>query len=356
MSELIPGDDPEPYPSVATEDGEATVDHLAPDNASTTSANATSEFSFGLAVDPDAEFSDVDSSLGDMDRASSSMSVDSSVYKFVEKFGRTFHKYKEGQYYMPNDEQEQNRLNFQHVLATRVLNGRLYLAPVQGPHRVLDMGTGTGIWAIDFAEQNEAAVVTGTDLSPIQPAYVPPNCCFEIDDIEDEWAWTDKFDYIHGRYITPFLKDVPKMLRNAYDNLNPGGWFEVMEGVMWFHAVDDTLKGTNLQAWNKLVVDAVKASGHDLLMPTRVKDMMAEAGFVNVTQKKIPVPMNHWAKGTEQKIIGAMQMTNLLEILHGITMPVMTTSMGWSPEKVEELLAMAKADIRDTSIHAYIPL
>jgi len=108
---------------------------------------------------------------------------------------------------------------------------------------------------VSRAEQNEAAVVTGTDLSPIQPAYVPPNCCFEIDDIEDEWAWTDKFDYIHGRYITPFLKDVPKMLRNAYDNLNPGGWFEVMEGVMWFHAVDDTLKGTNLQAWNKLVVD-----------------------------------------------------------------------------------------------------
>jgi methylase of polypeptide subunit release factors len=31
-----------------------------------------------------------------------------------------------------------------------------------------DVGTGTGIWAIDFADQYNNAEVTGTDLSPIQ--------------------------------------------------------------------------------------------------------------------------------------------------------------------------------------------
>ena len=34
-----------------------------------------------------------------------------------------------------------------------VLGGKLYLAPlVDNPQRVLDLGTGTGIWAMDFAE------------------------------------------------------------------------------------------------------------------------------------------------------------------------------------------------------------
>jgi ribosomal protein L11 methylase PrmA len=33
-----------------------------------------------------------------------------------------------------------------------LLKGELLRAPVKSPKRVLDLGTGTGIWAIDYAE------------------------------------------------------------------------------------------------------------------------------------------------------------------------------------------------------------
>lgn len=36
------------------------------------------------------------------------------------------------------------------------LGGKLYVAPIpkeQKLHRVLDLGTGTGIWAMDFADE-----------------------------------------------------------------------------------------------------------------------------------------------------------------------------------------------------------
>lgn len=33
-----------------------------------------------------------------------------------------------------------------------LMKGELYLAPVHRPKRILDLGTGTGIWAIDIAE------------------------------------------------------------------------------------------------------------------------------------------------------------------------------------------------------------
>jgi ubiquinone/menaquinone biosynthesis C-methylase UbiE len=33
-----------------------------------------------------------------------------------------------------------------------LLKGELIRAPVTNPQRVLDIGTGTGIWAIDYAE------------------------------------------------------------------------------------------------------------------------------------------------------------------------------------------------------------
>ena len=65
------------------------------------------------------------------------------------------------------------------------LYDELHLAPIKEPQEVLDIGTGTGIWAIEFgprhlhsslsitnilqANRHPQAKVVGSDLSPIQP-------------------------------------------------------------------------------------------------------------------------------------------------------------------------------------------
>jgi ubiquinone/menaquinone biosynthesis C-methylase UbiE len=73
---------------------------------------------------------------------------------------------------------------------------------------VLDLGTGTGIWAIDFADAFPNTQVTGTDISPIQPSWVPPNLKFEIEDFTEEWTFPgNTFDYIHMRYLYGSVPD-----------------------------------------------------------------------------------------------------------------------------------------------------
>ena len=67
--------------------------------------------------------------------------------------------------------------------------------------------------------------VIGIDLSPIQPDFVPPNLVFEIDDIEEEWEYKRKFDFIHSRMMTGSIHDWPKLIKSIYNNLNPGGWY-----------------------------------------------------------------------------------------------------------------------------------
>ena len=59
-----------------------------------------------------------------------------------------------------------------------IQGGKLYTAPLNDPKDMLDLGTGTGIWALEMAEEFPKAHITGTDISPIQPHWVPTNCSF----------------------------------------------------------------------------------------------------------------------------------------------------------------------------------
>ncbi|KAL1961509.1 hypothetical protein VTN77DRAFT_1650 [Rasamsonia byssochlamydoides] len=52
----------------------------------------------------------------------------------------------------PDDEEEQDRMDLWHHIYLLLLGGELHLARIKNPRHVLDLGTGTGIWAIQFAE------------------------------------------------------------------------------------------------------------------------------------------------------------------------------------------------------------
>lgn len=54
---------------------------------------------------------------------------------------------------MPTDEIEKDRLDMHHEIMLLLMNQKLTLAPLDTPHKVLDIGTGTGVWAIEFADQ-----------------------------------------------------------------------------------------------------------------------------------------------------------------------------------------------------------
>jgi hypothetical protein len=62
-----------------------------------------------------------------------------------------------------------------------------------------------------MADKFPSAEVIGTDLSPTQPGWVPPNCKFEIDDCTEEWTfkedwqsfYSEVYKYVHLLRIIP---------------------------------------------------------------------------------------------------------------------------------------------------------
>ncbi|ORY59646.1 uncharacterized protein BCR38DRAFT_488664 [Pseudomassariella vexata] len=59
------------------------------------------------------------------------------------------------------------------------------MAPVEEPEHVLAIGTGTRIWAVEFAEEHPSSKVIGTDLSQVQHVHAAlSNPSFAREDIE----------------------------------------------------------------------------------------------------------------------------------------------------------------------------
>lgn len=148
------------------------------------------------------------------------------------------------------------------------------------------MGTGTGIWAIDFAEEFPSAIVTGNDLSPIQPSWVPPNCKFVVDDIESPWLYkrSELFDFIHGRAAAVSIKDWPRLYRQIHEHLKPGGWVEMQEFEGRLQSDDDSElhNAPTIAMWQKLVDEATTKVGQKLDVAGDQKQFMIGAGFVDV--------------------------------------------------------------------------
>ena len=46
---------------------------------------------------------------------------------------------------------------------------------------------------------------------------VPPNLMFEVDDLEQPWNFTQKFDYIHCQLMTAAFQDWPKFFRQGFE-------------------------------------------------------------------------------------------------------------------------------------------
>ncbi|KAF2634511.1 S-adenosyl-L-methionine-dependent methyltransferase [Massarina eburnea CBS 473.64] len=304
----------------------------------------------------DATDDDNDSAFEGHSTASTSLA--SSVMNYEYTNGRRYHGYRSGTYLLPNDDEEQDRLDFVHHIFLLILDGKLYNAPIEAPRRVLDVGTGTGIWAIDFGDAHPGAEVFGTDLSPIQPSWVPPNVKFYIDDLEADWVYAaeEHFDFIHVREMVGAVADWDRLCRQSYANLNAGGYMELQEPIARFDCDDGSFEelGKDLYQWQELCNDAARKFGKEMQRAGELKGQMLNAGFVDVHEKIVKVPIGPWPKDPKMKELGRYHREQLAQGIGPYTLGFLGKVQGWSEAECKVITAKVISQMRSPKIHMYV--
>lgn len=272
---------------------------------------------------------------------------------------RGYHSFTTEAYSLPNDSTEHQRLNIQDKTWKLTLHGGLHLAPIsKSVTRAVDIGTGTGEWALDFARAHPQCQVLGTDLSGVKPSSdnFPGNIKFIVANANEEWDFDGQVDFIHSRMLTLGIRDWSAYFRRAYENLNPGAWVEVQETRFpGSYLNDGGVNGeTSIYKFTQCVRDATLKLGVDVQASDHFRELLENAGFENIRYERVCWAVGDWPKGVCEKEIGSLTALNVKDYFTpALADGLLVNVLGWSRMQADEMIEQVRKDVDDPDIHFY---
>lgn len=196
---------------------------------------------------------------------------------------------------------------------------------------------------------------------------------FVVDDVEEPWHRSGTFDFIHARMMIGALEDWPRFFRNCFEcvisafvsgllclgclsrNTTPEGWVEVSGPHLPFGCDNNSLLPTSsINQWSFCMLRASVILKRPIDIGPKFREMMHVAGFINIVEKVYKWPINPWPEDPRENKLGVYTKDNLDAGLEGLSMRFFTAGLEWTREELMILLAKVKAELKCTSIHAYV--
>ncbi|RSH82739.1 uncharacterized protein EHS24_007733 [Apiotrichum porosum] len=256
---------------------------------------------------------------------------------------------------------EQERLDWLHVMHMSLLNPShddlimQHLAKVHASGRrskVLDVGTGTGTWAVSLALRHPFADVIGIDInwSNFTNAHLPHgNVDFSTVDVTQTLPWTSFFDIVHVKSMLMDIPYYPQLIRRLSETLRPGGMIILIESELSYESVQGPPSSV-VEAWSEALKRALAAKNTDVGLPRRLDTTVAATGFFSPQFffQEIGCPVGAYMKGE------CMVQANLAFLL-SLPYPFRTIDSTTFPESQTLLRAgQIQAHVLRTSLHRLV--
>ncbi|KAF5256459.1 hypothetical protein FOXYS1_13064, partial [Fusarium oxysporum] len=224
--------------------------------------------------------------------------------------------------------------------------------------KILDIGTGTGIWAINVADEYPSANVIATDITPTQPSFAPPNVEFQIDDAQLEWTFEpESFDFIHIRYLQGTIGDWDRLYGQMYKALKPGGWFQHIEPDLQMLSQNPEIKVDDehiFTRWAKVFTQVGETIGCTFDFSNgKLSTLAKDAGFVSVTPQTHKIPIGRWPKDKKKKELGTFVGLSFSQALDGFVKLPLCEILKWSPKEMQLFAAEMRKILMNPKTQAF---
>ncbi|KAF7540769.1 hypothetical protein G7Z17_g12130 [Cylindrodendrum hubeiense] len=270
---------------------------------------------------------------------SSQNSISESEGRYLEdgywRHGRFYGSWKRGKYLFPIDSEELNRLDIFHKVFLVARENKPFRVPIVRPApRFMDLGTGTGIWGINVAEECFTdCQIMAVDLNQIQPALIPVGVVPQQFDIEEP-VW--------GPLLT--------------EHLAPGiGHMEHVE-IDWTPRWDDDERPSKsaFKEWSELFYDGMdQFNRRARVMPQETRQMIEAAGFTDVREEVIKAYVCPWSEDRAERELARWFNLGLTHSLEALSLMPLIEKQGMKFDDVRELCGKVKKEICVLRYHTY---
>ncbi|KAI9464948.1 hypothetical protein BJY52DRAFT_1247386 [Lactarius psammicola] len=239
------------------------------------------------------------------------------------------------------DQAEIARLDAMHNGIKNYLDGKIFLAPLDDPRTILDIGVHNGRdhRAIECAEYFPNAKVTAVDISPMLPRPVPSNFEFQhLNILADSLPWeAGSLDVVHVRFLLIHLPEpqrvlerIAKLWRVKGDASTVRTAFELV-CKFWESNGQIPAVGSKLQSW-------LRQTG--TFSQINVHEAPATFGTLVSPGTRGSPPPEHCSWGFLDPRLGGLGLTfknSMRSAFSGKTHPGLL-ALGYTPEFKEQLL------------------
>ncbi|ETI25241.1 hypothetical protein G647_04614 [Cladophialophora carrionii CBS 160.54] len=295
----------------------------------------------------------------------------------IQQFGRLYGAFRSGQYLLPHDLKEADRLDMMHTMfmTIRDKGNRLTDCPTdrlkrdvrgwQQPPRVLDLGCGTGTWMLEMAQQFRQAQFVGVDIHRMGPARLEPNVVYTAPwDYEGPWALGERsWDLIHLQMGLGSVSNWLALYQKILDHLVPGtGYVELVELDFEPRAEDGKAHpGRLTDWWDVYVKGSYEAIGRRLHYDPATPDILARLGFREIMHKEYKIPL-YERTGDAAKVRASKWWQISMgynadgtggQGLEALSLAPLCKFSSWSAEHVRRLCNEAMAQATDPTVRFY---